>query len=245
MTMSIRILNSASMSPWFPRWHIGGVVLLVDTDQGSVLVDTGLGLHDHLAPSRLVKFFIADFGIHKAPDETAIRRVSSLGIKPESIKHIVLTHMHFDHAGGLPDFPWASVHAHRAAVDTLSSSHNFFEVGAYDRKDFAHSPHWVLYNHPTEKWFDFDAIRLPFSPSMFLIPLFGHTRGHCGVAIQDGSRWHLHCADAIPTSADFKITPMWLNHLVLGVHVERLRDFAQSHPEVTITAGHMWLSSFN
>jgi glyoxylase-like metal-dependent hydrolase (beta-lactamase superfamily II) len=88
------------MSPRFPRWHTGEVCLLVNTVQGSALVDTGLGLHNHLALSRLVKFSIADFGIHDAPEETTIQRVHSLGEKPENIKDIVLTHMHFDHAGG-------------------------------------------------------------------------------------------------------------------------------------------------
>jgi hypothetical protein len=28
--MGIQILNCASMSPWWPRWHVGGVCLLVD-----------------------------------------------------------------------------------------------------------------------------------------------------------------------------------------------------------------------
>ena len=57
--------------------------------------------------------------------------------------------------------------------------------------------------------------------------------------------WHFYCADAIPTSADYKITPGWLNHLVLDAHVEKLRDFAQSHSEVTMIAGHMRLSVFD
>jgi len=49
----IRILNCAPMSPWFPRWQLGAACLLVETDQGLVLVDTGLGLHDYECPSRL------------------------------------------------------------------------------------------------------------------------------------------------------------------------------------------------
>jgi hypothetical protein len=102
--MAIQILNCASMSPWWPRWHIGGVCLLVDTDQGPVLVDTGLGLHDHEDPSRLVRFFRMDLGILYAPDETAVRQVAARGIQPEAVHHIVLTHLHFDHAGGLRIF---------------------------------------------------------------------------------------------------------------------------------------------
>lgn len=54
--MTIHILNCVTMNPWWPRWHLGGVCLLVETDDGPVLVDTGLGLHDYAHPSRLVRF---------------------------------------------------------------------------------------------------------------------------------------------------------------------------------------------
>jgi arylamine N-acetyltransferase len=57
--MSIHILNCASMSPWLPRRHVGGYCLLVDTDQGPVLVDTGFGLHDRESPPRLQAFAAA------------------------------------------------------------------------------------------------------------------------------------------------------------------------------------------
>jgi glyoxylase-like metal-dependent hydrolase (beta-lactamase superfamily II) len=33
-------------------------------------------------------------------------------------------------------------------------------------------------------------------PELLLIPLFGHTRGHCGVAVRDADGWQLHCGDA-------------------------------------------------
>lgn len=242
--MTMRILNCASMSPWWPRWHIGGTCLLVDTDQGPVLVDTGLGLHDHESPSQLVKFFRADFGIHYAPDETAIRQLARLGIRPEDIHHIVLTHLHFDHAGGLPDFPWAKVHLHHKEYESLLHPRTWIEYFAHDKKDFAHHPQWVLHEHATEKWYDFDAIPLPFTPRMYLIPLFGHTSGHCGVAVKDGSGWLFHAADALPVSLEFDITPGWLNRMVIGPHVQRLKAFAEDHPEVRMLAGHNWRSFF-
>lgn len=36
---------------------------------------------------------------------------------PRDVKHIVLTHLDFDHAGGLDDFPWATVHMMRVERD--------------------------------------------------------------------------------------------------------------------------------
>jgi len=242
--MPIRILNCASMSPWWPHWHIGGLSLLVDTDQGPILVDTGLGLHDHESPSRMVRFFRLDFGIHDAPEETALRQVTRYGVTPKDIQHIVLTHLHFDHAGGLPDFPWAKIHLHRKEYDAMRRPRKWIEMFAYDPADVAHNPHWQLYDNTTEKWFDFDAIPLPFTPRMFLIPLFGHTSGHCGVAIQDGQGWLFQAGDSLPVSAQFDVTPAWVNHLVLGPHIPHLRSFTALHPEVRILAGHAWMSTF-
>ncbi|MCU0521748.1 MAG: hypothetical protein MUF84_13785, partial [Anaerolineae bacterium] len=88
------------------------------------------------------------------------------------------------------------------------------------------------------------ALRLPFTPSMCLVPLFGHTRGHCGVAIEDRGGWLFQCGDALPCNAEFDITPQWLNRLVLGPHVGRLRTWAAAHPEVRLLAGHMWRTFF-
>jgi glyoxylase-like metal-dependent hydrolase (beta-lactamase superfamily II) len=98
--MAIHILNCASMSPWWPRWHLGSVCLLVDTNQGPLLVDTGLGLHDYAHPSKLVRFYIADFGIHMDPEIATVHQITRFGWKVEDVRNIVMTHLHFDHAGG-------------------------------------------------------------------------------------------------------------------------------------------------
>jgi glyoxylase-like metal-dependent hydrolase (beta-lactamase superfamily II) len=243
--MSIQFLNCASMSPWWPRWQVGGMCLLVDTDQGPVLVDTGLGLHDHEFPLPLVRFFRFAFGIPSAPDETAVRQVARRGTPPQDIHHIVMTHLHFDHAGGLPDFPWAKVHLHRTEYEAMRRPKKWIELFAYDRADFAHRPEWVLYEQANDRWFDFNVIRLPFSPRMYLVPLFGHTSGTCGVAIEDGSGWLFQASDALPLNAQFDITPAWLNRIVLGPHVPRLKVFAAAHPEVRLLAGHAWKSFFS
>lgn len=238
--MSIRYLNCAPMKPRLLKWTVNNLVILIETDQGLVLVDTGLGLHDHESPTRLVRMFRRIFRIPYVPNETAICQLETLGISPTKVKHIIQTHLHFDHAGGLPDFPWAQVHLHQKELDAKNKPKTWLERFAYDQADFTHHPYWVPYEHCTEKWFEFDAIPLPFEPKMYLIPLFGHTSGHCGVTIQDGSGWIFQAADSIPTNAEFDLTPGWLNRLVIGKHVERIKAFAQSHPQVTVLAGHTY-----
>jgi glyoxylase-like metal-dependent hydrolase (beta-lactamase superfamily II) len=115
---------------------------------------------------------------------------------------------------------------------------------AYDRSDFVHDPLWAPYDETDADWLGLEAIRLPFMPEMYLVPLFGHTRGQCGVAVRDRDGWLFNCADALPTNAQFDITPQWLNRLVIGPHVPRLQAWAAAHPEVRLLAGHMWKSFF-
>ena len=243
--MVIRILNCVRMSPWWPRWQVGGVCLLVETDEGPVLVDTGLGLHDYEHPSRLVRFYMAATRIDMDPERSAVRQVVRYRWQPEKIQHIVLTHLHFDHAGGLPDFPNAWVHVYQPEYAALRRPRGLVERLAYNKPDFAHGPKWVFHDEPNARWFDFDAIHLDFKPQMYLVPLPGHTRGHCGVAIRDGSGWLFHCADALPTDARFDLLPQWLNKLVIGSHVPRLKTFAEAHPEVRLLAGHMSVDRFD
>jgi hypothetical protein len=101
----------------------------------------------------------------------------------------------------------------------------------------------VRYQENGDRWFEFDAIRLPFEPEMWLVPLHGHTRGHCGVAVRGQERWLFHVGDAAPLALD-EYVPPWLERLVLGPHVPRLRAFAAAHPEIEWTTGHTWLDAF-
>jgi glyoxylase-like metal-dependent hydrolase (beta-lactamase superfamily II) len=236
------------MSPWFPRWHLGAPCLVIETEQGLALVDTGLGLHDYARPALNVRLMKLDFGVHPDPDQAAVRQLARLGYPAEAVKHIVQTHLHFDHAGGLPDFPHAQVHLHRREYEAMLSrrpfwQHSFMEL-AYDHQDVAHGPRWVLYDRPDTEWLGLPAIRLPFTPEMYLVPLFGHTAGHCGVALREGEGWLFQCADALPTNAEFDLVPPWVSRLMLGKHVARLKAWSAAHPEVRLLAGHMWSPFF-
>jgi glyoxylase-like metal-dependent hydrolase (beta-lactamase superfamily II) len=174
--------------------------LLIETDDGLVLVDSGLGLTDirdpigSLSPrfKRLTRPVLD-------PDETAVRQVARLGYQPTDVRHIVLTHLDVDHAGGITDFPWATVHVHADEHDAAMRRATAGERRRYRPHHWAHNPNWATYRGGDgEPWFGFEAIRqldgLP--PEIMLIPLAGHTRGHTAVAVDTGSGWLLHAGDA-------------------------------------------------
>jgi glyoxylase-like metal-dependent hydrolase (beta-lactamase superfamily II) len=57
---------------------------------------------------------------------------------------------------------------------------------------------WAAVEEEGESWFGFSAVRaIPGTrDEVLLIPLPGHTRGHCGVAVRRADDWLLHCGDA-------------------------------------------------
>lgn len=245
--MSIHHLNCGSFSPYIPR--IRGVLycLLIETSAGLVLVDTGFGTPDYTHPTPLVRSFMTLLHMRGDIQETAVRQITRRGFDPEDVQHIVLTHLHLDHAGGLPDFPKAQVHVHHQEFAATQHPQGFMER-FYVNAHWKHGPRWVLHREATPSaWFGFDSINvLPeCSPQILLIPLPGHTRGHCGVAIETPDGWLLHCGDAISPfhkSADANQNapnPGWLVRAILGDQVPRLRKLAQEHgQQIELISGH-------
>jgi glyoxylase-like metal-dependent hydrolase (beta-lactamase superfamily II) len=173
--------------------------LLIETDQGLVLVDTGFGLQDVQSPySRLSPFFIHFNNIKFDRKYTAIAQVEALGFSVSDVRHIVLTHLDFDHAGGLEDFPEATVHVLQSEKDAAENRHGFVTTQRYRPQQWDDVKRWRFYAPGGEPWFGFEAVRdlagLP--PEILLIPLAGHTRGHAGVALKTSEGWLLNAGDA-------------------------------------------------
>ncbi len=243
--MNIHFLNCFTCNARVPsKLRSGTLCLLIETRQGLVLIDTGLGQDDYVHRSGILRLFQVVTTVPLDPQEAAARQIARLGYQVEDVRHIVLTHMHFDHCGGLPDFLRAKVHVHRREYEAFNGPPRRWTDVAYVRRHIAHRPDFALYESAGEKWFDFGAIRLPFEPEMWLVPLFGHTRGHCGVAIQTGQGWLFHAADAAAIDSAVE-PPDWLVRLVLGPHAPRLLEFHACHPEIRMTTGHMPLDFFD
>lgn len=181
--------------PGFPTVVCHG--LAVCESNRTVLIDPGIGLHDIRDPVGRLGRDLIDAGFQFNPPDTAVARLDERGIPHATVGDIVLTHADPDHAGGLADFPDAAVHISQVEHQALSSGHP-----RYRPRQFDHGPRWRTYGGAPDlgDWFGLPAWRLhvPLSATMLLVPLPGHTRGHCGVAIETPApgRWLLHVGDA-------------------------------------------------
>ena len=168
--------------------------LLIYDGQGAVLIDTGIGVKDAEAPSeRIGQDAINAAGFQFIPVTTAASQLEQKGISRDSVTDIVLTHCDPDHVGGLADFPNANIHLSVEEKANLDSG-----SPRYSLAQFSHGPRWTLYGGD-----DSDILGIPsrkivtsLEIDIRLVPLFGHTLGHCGIGIADKDLWKLHIGDA-------------------------------------------------
>jgi len=173
-------------------------VLLVETDNGLVLVDSGHGSHDCDDPARRVGPTRHYFRPVLDRKEAAVRQVQRLGFSREDVRHIVVTHFDMDHIGGISDFPDAQIHVTAAEVLGAMRAPSRQEKFRFRPAQWAHGPKLVEHTPDGEKWRGFAAAKElnDIAPGIVMVSLPGHTRGHACMAVDAGHRWVLHCGDA-------------------------------------------------
>ena len=207
--MRIHHLNCGSMCPHGRRFldgtggflEAGNLVchcLLIESSEGLVLVDTGFSTAD-LDPrrSRIPSPARALMRPTLNPGQSALQQIRALGFRAEDVRHIVATHLDFDHAGGLSDFPMAQVHVF---TDELRAARapDWREKQRYLRHCWSHGPHWQEHALCGESFHGFEAVRALGNreTDILLIPVRGHTRGHAAVAVRTRDGYLVHCGDA-------------------------------------------------
>src|SRR5262245_41931721 len=156
--MSIRKvhhLNCATMCPaggflLGQRGFRGRLVahcLLIETERdGLVLIDTGFGTRDVAGQTPLRRMFRSVVRPRLDAEEPAIAQIRALGLDPAAVRHIVVTHLDVDHAGGLSDFPGARVHLHAREHAAAMARTRSIERQRYLPEHWSHGPRWELYS---------------------------------------------------------------------------------------------------
>lgn len=115
-------------------------------------------------------------GIVSSLNTTIVDQLQQIGVKPDQIRYVGLSHMHYDHVGQAGSFPKATLLLGEADLKTLRS----------DLKD----P--LLQRESLAPWLEGDAPKMAIKGdydifgdgSVKMIALSGHTHGHSGLLVR-------------------------------------------------------------
>ena len=171
--------------------------LLIETADRRILVDTGIG-------DKQGEKFRSHFEPHGEASLTS--SLDSLGYRPEDITDVLLTHLHFDHAGGAvisddqgrlrPAFPAATYWTNEVHYQWALHP-NQKERASFLKENFV----------PLEEAECLQFIELPengdevaWLPGIRLRFVYGHTEAMMVPILGEGKQKMIYCADVIPSS---------------------------------------------
>lgn len=211
---------------------------------GTILIDTGMHRD---ASTRLRQDFGGPMSVlfrHLRPAEEPFdEQLRALGIEPDGVERVIMTHLHVDHTSGMRLLPRAEFTCSR-------------DEWAATRKRFAAGKGYVAHHLPSEsrmRLVDFDADGEPYGAfaktidllgdgSVRLISTPGHTAGHLSVLLRLAQgRQVLVIGDAAYTLRSIReeILPMLTDGDETFLRSMReIKAFAQSEPEATLVPTH-------
>lgn len=250
---TIHHLDGATLRPAGGTELIGATelvshVLVVELGARLVLVDAGIGLADVASPlERLGADFCELSGPVLHAERTVARQLTGLGLAPDQVTDVLVTHPDLDHVGGLADVAHARVHAHPDAVAAVRRPTRPRDVDRVHRAQWAHDVRWAPRPTPRSAWHGFDAWTLDgLGDDIVMVSLPGHATGHVGYVVRTDAGWLLHAGDAyfhraavlggaVPPGLEAFETMVEQDREERLATVERLRSLP---PDVTVVCSH-------
>lgn len=191
--------QKASPSDALNRISLACNLLLISGPFGHVLVDTGMG-------SRWTAKERERYDLHSSVDHAQV--LQSLGLRNDDVNHVVISHLHFDHAGGaviekngvlVPAFPNARYYVQRGEYE-LARRPNGRARGSYREEDYR-----ALEAAQQLQLIDGDT---EIVPGVWTRITGGHTAHHQIITFESEGRKGVYFADIVPTGAH--LSPPWV-----------------------------------
>ncbi|MEY8191526.1 MBL fold metallo-hydrolase [Peribacillus simplex] len=172
--------------------------ILVQANGLNMLIDSGIG------NGKLNDKQKRNFGVTE--ESNLVEDLGRLGIQPNDIDYILMTHLHFDHACGLTKREgetWVPVFE-RAEIITTQTEW----VEMKNPNIRSKSTYWA------ENWEAVASLVRPFeseqeiTDGIKMIHTGGHSDGHAIIIIEDGGDRLIHMADIMPTHAHANV--LWV-----------------------------------
>ena len=228
-------------SPW-ERWESVSNAVLVEHPQGDVLIDVGFG-RDIRAQLRAMPLFFR-LATDLEQSRPAADRLTATGYDFKRLRFILLTHAHWDHVSGVPDFP-------NVPVLVTAAEHRFIYASG-----FPNAPARTIdpkryqdYGFDGGRYLGFEQSHdLYGDGSIVIVPAPGHTPGSVVVfvTLPSGARYAFvgDLVWELEGLAEREQRP-WLEARVLGEDpsavqdsMRRLNAIVTRYPQMKIVASH-------
>ena len=211
---------------------------------GPVLVDTALHTSVATDPAdNLGALGARMYSIRMRPEQAIPAQLEALGVDPHAVKTVVMTHLHYDHASGVSQFPQATFVVSRAEWAAACSGGTF---QGYRHRQFDHAFDWRTIDYEdTSLVSSFAAfgrsVDLFADGSIRLVSTPGHTPGHQSVIVRLHDRELLLTGDAAyrRRTIDPGETPLLIadEHL-FARSLGEIRQYLEMTPTAEVICGH-------
>lgn len=224
---------------------------------GWILFDTGYSERFYQETQTLPnKLYALLTPVYLQSQDSALAQLEQLGIKPQDIKYIIISHFHADHIGGLKDFPQAKFLCSQLGYNTIKNKRGFFALKAgflpgLMPDNFENQVVFIESNQiinlpenfkPFERGFD-----LFNDGSLVAVELPGHAVGQMGLYLTDNSgKQYFLIADACWLNRSYQelIYPQRIADILFADKtayretLKKIHQLYRNNPDVKIIPSH-------
>lgn len=227
--------------------------LIEHPDKGYILYDTGYTRRFYKATKRFPnKIYALATKVDIRENEEVALQLKLNGILPEEIQHIILTHFHADHIGGLKDFPNATIYTSSKAFKHTFNLPSFLAFSKGILKDLLPadiSERTQFINETCDKlddpFFEY-KYDLFGDRSIFVFDLPGHAAGQIGIQLETLKKQYFLISDAcwLKRSYEDNVLPNSIVKLFFHSWADfkqtllKIHNFHKEHLDVVIIPTH-------
>jgi glyoxylase-like metal-dependent hydrolase (beta-lactamase superfamily II) len=192
---AIRLLNTMLDAEWTDPLPIYAWV--IEHPEGLIVVDTGETARTS-EPGYLPwwhPYFRLGMRAWVKPEQEIGPQLKAMGVSPQDVRWLIMTHLHTDHAGGLHHLPESDILVSRTEYELASSTMGRLRGYLPNRWPSWFAPRLVdMRPEPVGAFAQ--SYPITKAQDVHLVPTPGHTEGHLSVMVEDGDRAYFIAGDA-------------------------------------------------
>ena len=225
---------------WFERRDSAVMAVLVGHPRGDLLIDTGFGrqINQQFKSNPLVLRMTTRYERFTA----AADQLDAVGYSRKSLRAILLTHAHWDHVSGIPDFPGTPVWI-------TAEEHRYIAKGDFTMSIALTGARYEEYGFDKKPYFGFpQSLDVYGDGAIVIVPAPGHTPGSVIIFVTLPSRKrYAFVGDLVWRIEGITLREErpWLLRRLVDVDEETLRSsllrviaIHKRYPEITIVPAH-------